>query len=184
MARTSSNMIPLQSKAPDFILPDLVSGQEKKLNELQGEKGTFIMFICNHCPFVIHVIDTLTTLANQYQKEGINFIAINSNDVESYPDDSPEKMIEFAKKYKFSFPYLFDESQITAKDYDAACTPDFYLYDQNLNLTYRGQLDNSRPHNGEPKNGEDLIKAFEYLLQNKGIINNQTPSLGCNIKWK
>jgi len=184
MARTPSNMIPLLSQAPDFTLPDLILGEQKSLMELKGENGTFIMFICNHCPFVVHVIDTLVNLANHYQKEGINFIAINSNDVVNYPDDSPEKMVLFAQKHKFTFPYLFDELQEIAKNYDAACTPDFYLYDKNLKLNYRGQLDSSRPDNGEAKDGKDLREAFEYLLNDKGILESQTPSLGCNIKWK
>ncbi len=184
MARTPSNMIPLQSKAPDFTLPDVISGEEKSLTKLKGEKGTFIMFICNHCPFVIHVMDTLISLANQYKKDGINFIAISSNDVVDFPEDSPENMTLFAKRYQFTFPYLFDGSQEVAKNYDAACTPDFYLYDDELNLTYRGQLDGSRPENEEPKDGESLIEALDYLLNNKGILENQTPSIGCNIKWK
>ena len=184
MARTPSNMIPLNSKAPSFTLLDLVSGETKSLSELQGPNGTFILFICNHCPFVVHVIDKLVELSNEYQAKGINFIAINSNDVDNYPDDAPDKMTLFAKKHNFDFPYLFDESQKIAKAYDAACTPDFYLYNSSLELAYRGQLDASRPDNGAPIDGKDLIEAFENLLSGNAPLENQIPSLGCNIKWK
>lgn len=184
MARTPSNMIDLESKAPNFILPDLISNKDISLDELKGDKGTFIMFICNHCPFVIHVIERIAELANQYQKQGINFIAINSNDIQNYPDDAPDKMVLFAEKHNLTFPYLFDESQEIAKKYDAACTPDFYLYDPNLKLKYRGQLDSSRPDNSQPNDGKDVIEAFNNLLNHKEIVANQIPSIGCNIKWK
>jgi peroxiredoxin len=184
MARTRYILITLNSKAPSFTLPDLVSGETKSLSQLQGNNGTFILFICNHCPFVIHVMAKLVELSKEYQTKGINFIAINSNDINNYPDDAPDKMTLFAKKYDFDFPYLFDESQKVAKTYDAACTPDFYLYNNTLELIYRGQLDASRPDNGITNDGKNIIEAFDHLLSGKMPIENQIPSLGCNIKWK
>ena len=148
------------------------------------ENGLVVMFICNHCPFVVHVIEQIVSLANDYLGNKIGFVGISSNDIINYPDDSPEKMREFAKKYHFPFPYLYDESQEIAKAYDAACTPDFSVFDQNLNCIYRGQLDNSRPGNEEPNNGKDLRMVLDYLLENKKLDFEQKPSLGCNIKWK
>ena len=183
MARTPSNMVPLNIEAPSFSLPDLVSGEPKSLSQLQGLEGTFILFICNHCPFVIHVMEQLVALSREYQAKGINFIAINSNDVENYPADAPDKMTLFAQKYGFDFPYLFDESQEVAKSYNAACTPDFYLYNNPSELVYRGQMDGSRPGNNIPNDGVDLIKAFEHLLSEKPPLEIQSPSIGCNIKW-
>ncbi|TKD61359.1 thioredoxin family protein [Flavobacterium sp. ASW18X] len=184
MARTPSNMLPLGTKAPDFSLLDTLSGSVLELDQLKGEKGTVVLFICNHCPFVIHVNPMLVTLANIYQEKGINFIAISSNDVENYPQDAPELMTKVAKKENYPFPYLYDETQEVAKAYDAACTPDLYLFDQDLALVYRGQLDDSRPQNGIPLTGQDLKAAMDALLSGVAITTVQKPSLGCNIKWK
>ncbi|MGI9545862.1 MAG: thioredoxin family protein [Flavobacteriaceae bacterium] len=184
MARTPSNMIPLGTSAPKFNLPDTVSGKPSSLESLKGEKGTIIMFICNHCPFVKHVNAGIVKLAADYQSRGIGFIAISSNDVENYPDDAPELMAVNAEQEGYLFPYLYDESQEVAKAYDAACTPDFYLFDQELSLVYRGQLDDSRPENGIPVSGADLRSALDALLEGEAIDPMQKPSIGCNIKWK
>ena len=184
MSRTPSNMIPLNSIAIDFNLIDTVSNTQKSLFSLKGEKGTVIFFICNHCPFVIHVNDQLVKLANDYLNRGFGFIAISSNDVVNYPQDAPELMKIHAKKEKYPFPYLYDESQEVAKSYDAACTPDCYLYDENLKLIYRGQLDDSRPGNGVEVTGVDFRNALDCLLENKENTSVQKPSIGCNIKWK
>jgi peroxiredoxin len=183
MARTPSNMLALGTKAPDFSLFDTVSGQTLSLGELSGEKGTVVMFICNHCPFVIHVNPEIARLGKEYQERGIGFISISSNDVENYPQDAPHLMTETAKKEGYPFPYLYDKTQEVAKAYDAACTPDFYLFDTDLKLVYRGQLDDSRPGNGLPLNGKDLRAALDALLDGLPISNNQRPSIGCNIKW-
>ncbi|MFC4219574.1 thioredoxin family protein [Flagellimonas marina] len=183
MARTPSNMLPLGTKAPDFELLDTVSDQKLSLNQLKGEKGTVVMFICNHCPFVIHVNPEISKLGREYQPKGINFVAISSNDVENYPQDAPHLMKEKAQEMDYTFPYLYDETQEVAKAYDAACTPDFYLFDGNLKLVYRGQLDNSRPGNGVPLTGSDLRNAMDALLEGSAISADQKPSIGCNIKW-
>ncbi|MCF7560289.1 thioredoxin family protein [Sabulilitoribacter multivorans] len=184
MARTPSNMIPLGTKAPEFNLLDTVSHKTLSLQELKGDKGTVIMFICNHCPFVIHVNSELVSIANFYIKQGISFIAISSNDVINYPQDSPENMTIHAKENHYPFPYLYDETQDIAKAYDAACTPDLYVFDKDLKLAYRGQLDDSRPGNGIPLTGKDLRQAINCLLENKENLEPQKPSIGCNIKWK
>jgi len=184
MARTPSNMLPLGTIAPHFSLLDTVSHTTMDLEELKGEKGTVVMFICNHCPFVVHVNPEIARLGREYQKKGIGFIAISSNDVDNYPDDAPSLMTQVAKDEGYSFPYLYDATQQTAKDYDAACTPDFYLFDDQLQLVYRGQLDDSRPGNGLPLNGKDLRNALDALLHNTVIDAEQKPSIGCNIKWK
>ena len=184
MAKTPSNMVSLGTKAPDFSLLDVISEEFKNLNELKGENGSVIMFICNHCPYVKHVNKTIVELANKFEKDGINFIAISSNDVINYPEDSPELMKINAQEYNFIFPYLYDESQEVAKKYDAACTPDFYLYNSELRLIYRGQLDDSRPGNGVECNGDDLDHALSCLLANNENNRIQKPSIGCNIKWK
>ncbi|MEM1258566.1 MAG: thioredoxin family protein [Bacteroidota bacterium] len=184
MARTPSNMLALGTKAPNFSLFDTASGQTLSLDELKGEKGTVIMFICNHCPFVVHVNPEISRLGREYQEMGIGFIAISSNDVENYPQDAPHLMTKIAEQEGYSFPYLYDETQLVAKAYDAACTPDFYLFDNGLELVYRGQLDDSRPGNGRPLNGYDLRNAMNSLLQGTPISENQKPSIGCNIKWK
>ena len=184
MSRTPSNMLPLGTIAPSFNLSDTVTDKMVSLDKMKGEKGSLIMFICNHCPFVKHVNSTITQLATNYQSMGIAFIAISSNDVVNYPQDAPELMKQTALQERYSFPYLFDESQEVAREYEAACTPDFYLFDQNLRLIYRGQLDDSRPGNGIPSTGLDLSTALEALLNNKPINPIQKPSIGCNIKWK
>jgi peroxiredoxin len=177
-------MIPLGTQAPDFTLPDTVSGRKVSLGNLKGSAGTVVMFICNHCPFVKHVNTGMVALANDYQSLGIGFIAISSNDVVNYPDDSPDLMTDNARKEGYPFPYLYDESQEVALAYDAACTPDFYLFDQDLRLVYRGQMDDSRPGNGIPVTGKDLRSAIDALLGGDTINAVQKPSIGCNIKWK
>ena len=184
MPAVNSNMIELGTKAPDFILPNVISGSLASIDSLRGDKATLIIFICNHCPYVVHCIDRIVELATEYSTKGVSTIAINSNDVVKYPDDSPENMKLFAEKYQFSFPYLFDLSQQIAKDYQAACTPDFFLYDQNLSLIYRGQFDTSRPSNNNPVTGKDLKEAIESAVQGLPPILNQIPSIGCSIKWK
>lgn len=184
MAQTPSNMLPLGTTAPDFTLVNTINNKKIHLQEYKGVKGTLIMFICNHCPFVIHINEALVALANHYQKEGINFIAISSNDAESYPQDGPDKMKMHAFNNQYPFPYLYDASQEVAKAYDAACTPDIYLFDASLKLVYRGQLDDSRPGNSVPVTGKDLRHALECLLNNTENTNIQKPSIGCNIKWK
>lgn len=184
MARTPSNMLALGTKAPDFSLPNTVDSKTYSFDKISGTRGTVVMFICNHCPYVIHVMEGITALAKEYQNSDIGFMAISSNDVVNYPDDDPALMKETAKKYGFSFPYLYDESQDVAKAYDAACTPDFYLFDAQKTLVYRGQMDSSRPKNELPVTGKDLRKALDALLSGKTIDTLQKPSLGCNIKWK
>ena len=184
MAETPSNMLPLGTVAPNFELPDTVSGQKISLGQLDAKAGLVVMFICNHCPFVIHVQDEIVRIANEYQEKGLSFVAISSNDVDNYPQDSPHKMKKVAEEKGYSFPYLYDQSQEVAKSYDAACTPDFYLFDSNLQLYYRGQLDGSRPGNTIPVTGESLREALNFLIEDKGPPDNQLPSIGCNIKWK
>lgn len=184
MANTPSNMLPLGTKAPDFNLLDTVSNTVLSLQELKGTIGTVVMFICNHCPFVKHVNPEISQLGSEYKSKGISFIAISSNDVEKYPQDRPELMKLTAESEGYSFPYLFDATQEVAKKYDAACTPDFYLFDAQLNLVYRGQLDDSRPGNGIPVTGFDLRNALKNLLNGTPIDTFQKPSIGCNIKWK
>jgi len=184
MAKTPSNMLALGTQAPEFKLPDTVSGEVIALNDVRGEKGVFVAFICNHCPFVKHLKSELAALVKEYQAKGIGAVAISSNDIENYPDDAPEKMKADAEEFGYSFPYLYDESQEVAKAYEAACTPDFYLFDANLKLVYRGQFDDSRPGNDIPVTGEDLGAAMEALTQGNDISPEQKPSIGCNIKWK
>ena len=184
MALTESNMLPLATVAPFFQLIDTVDDQFKTLDQLKGEKGTLVVFMCNHCPYVVHLLDELITLAKNNLARGIHTIAISSNDVEKYPADHPRKMKELAIEKDFSFPYLFDEDQSVAKAYDAACTPDFYLLNKNNSLVYRGRFDPSRPGNDIPITGKDLQKAIDLLLNNNPIPENQIPSMGCNIKWK
>lgn len=184
MARTASNMLPLGTKAPNFELIDTITNTLINLESIKGEEGTVIMFICNHCPFVIHVNSELVSIANEFNTKGISFIAISSNDAINYPQDSPEMMKVHAQNEGYLFPYLFDESQDVAKAYDAACTPDFYVFNNELELVYRGRLDDSRPGNGLPVDGRDLRHALNCLLQNKPIEKIQKPSIGCNIKWK
>lgn len=184
MARTESNMLALGTIAPHFSLIDTISGEQKTLENLASDKATVIMFICNHCPFVIHIQQGILELVKDYQSKGISFIAISSNDVEKYPADAPEKMKELAIEKGFTFPYLYDETQEIAKAYDAACTPDFYIFDKELILQYRGQLDDSRPSNDIPVTGKDMRNALDALLKNEKVNEHQRPSIGCNIKWK
>lgn len=184
MARTESNMLALGTVAPEFSLMDTVSEKTMNLHAMNGEVGTLIMFICNHCPFVIHVNPEIVKMAKEFQSKGIQFIAISSNDVEKYPEDAPHFMRIKAKAENYTFPYLYDEDQSVAKAYDAACTPDFFLFDNELKLVYRGQLDDSRPGNGSPLTGIDLRNAMENLIHGKEISAIQKPSIGCNIKWK
>ncbi len=184
MARTESNMLPLGTLAPDFSLPDPRSMDQVSLEDIRGKKGTVVMFICNHCPYVKHVNSEIIRLCNDYRVTGFGFVGINSNDVERYPEDSPLQMARTAQKLGYPFPYLFDETQEVAKAYKAACTPDFYLFDDELKLVYRGQLDNSRPSNGIPVNGRDLREALDNILNNNPQRKDQKPSMGCNIKWR
>ena len=184
MALTPSTMIPLGTSAPDFSLPDPVSGGTKSLDELKSSTATVVMFICNHCPYVKHIQTGLVELASDYMPKDISFIAINSNDVKNYPEDSPDNMKAVADRFGYPFVYLFDESQEIARAYDAACTPDFFIYDGDLKLVYRGQLDDSRPGNGKPVTGSDIRKALEEIIAGNGLSPDQVPSIGCNIKWK
>ena len=184
MAQTPSNMLPLGTIAPDFNLKDTNSNEFKTFEACKGEKGTVVLFICNHCPFVLHVMEEVLKVVNDYRVQGIGFIAISSNDLIKYPQDAPELMTEFAFENGFEFPYLYDETQEVAKAYDAACTPDFYLFDNQNKLVYRGQLDDSRPANGIPLSGSDLRSAIDGVVTNRLINPEQKPSIGCNIKWK
>ena len=184
MAKTPSNMVSLGTIAPNFKLPDVISQKIISLEQIKGSNGTLIMFICNHCPYVKHVNKTIVNLAKKYKQDEINFIAISSNDVKNYPEDSPKLMKVNAVENNYIFPYLYDESQDVAKSYDAACTPDFYLYDSNLLLVYRGQLDDSRPGNGLTCDGKDISNAIECLINSEENSKIQKPSIGCNIKWK
>ncbi|MEO1434113.1 MAG: thioredoxin family protein [Bacteroidota bacterium] len=183
MALTESNMMELGTQAPAFLLPDTISGKEIALTDVAQEKGTVVLFICNHCPYVIHVMEELVNIAKAYQDQGMGFVAISSNDVINYPDDAPEKMTTFAQEYDFTFPYLYDESQAVAKAYDAACTPDIYVFDGTSNLAYRGRMDGSRPGNNIPVTGEDLRAALDQIIAGQ-VPEVQIPSAGCNIKWK
>ena len=183
MARTPSNMVNLGTLAPSFKLLNTINNENVISDNYFNKKGTIIMFICNHCPFVIHVLDEIVSITKKYEKE-ISFIAISSNDIVNYPEDSPELMKKLAEEKKFNFPYLFDETQEVAKKYDAACTPDFFVYNSDKQLVYRGQLDNSRPGNDVPVTGHDLRKAIDSLIKGEEIDKNQKPSIGCNIKWK
>ena len=184
MAETESNMLELGTIAPDFKLVDTVSKEFISLNSIRGIKGTVVMFICNHCPFVIHVNEEIVRIANDYRVQGFSFVAISSNDIVNYPQDAPDLMWKNARRNNYPFPYLYDETQQVAKAYRAACTPDFYLFDQGLKLIYRGQLDDSRPGNGIPVNGRDLRNALDAVLRNARVPGPQKPSIGCNIKWK
>ncbi len=177
-------MMPLGTTAPDFTLLEVTSGNMVSLQELRSEKATVIMFVCNHCPYVKHINQKLVEVAEKYMKRGASFIAISSNDVEKYPEDGPEKKKETAAEEGYPFPYLFDESQQVAKAYDAACTPDFYIFDKNLGCAYRGQFDGSRPKSDVPVTGQDLTAALEEIMAGKAVSAPQKPGIGCNIKWK
>lgn len=184
MALTPSNEFAKGAIAPNFTLPDTVSDNMISLSDVKGVNGTVVLFICNHCPFVIHVNEELVKLANEYTAKGIGFVAISSNDVENYPQDAPDKMKLHAEENEYPFPYLYDETQEVAKAYDAACTPDIYLFDGDLKNYYHGQLDASRPGNGLPVTGQDLRHALDLLIENKPFEGKEMPSMGCNIKWK
>lgn len=183
MVRTPSTMLPLGTPAPDFALPN-VDGRTVTLADAVGPKGTLVMFICNHCPFVKHVADQLATLGRDCLPRGIGVVAISSNDVSSHPADSPEQMVHEAEERGYVFPYLYDETQEVAHAYHAACTPDFFLFDGDRKLVYRGQLDASRPGNDIPVTGADLRAAIDALVAGRPVATEQRPSLGCNIKWK
>jgi peroxiredoxin len=179
-----STMLPLGTLAPDFDLPDTVSGLNKSLTALKSGKATLIFFTCNHCPYVTHLNKGIVAMAKKYQPRGVSFIAISSNDAAKYPDDAPDKMTILARKVGYTFPYLYDETQAVAKAYDAACTPDFYVFDGRMRLFYRGRFDGSRPKNDIPVTGSDLKAALDAVLKGKSAPEKQYPSGGCNIKWK
>jgi peroxiredoxin len=182
MAMTPSTMLALGTPAPAFTLPD-TNGKIVSLADFRG-KPVLVMFICNHCPFVKHVAPQLAQLGRDYQNRGLGIVAISSNDVANYPDDSPAKMKDQAGRTGYTFPYLYDETQAVAKAYRAACTPDFYLFDTEHRLVYRGQFDDSRPGNALPVTGKDLRAAVDAVLSGKEVLKDQKPSIGCNIKWK
>lgn len=184
MSATPSNMLPLGTIAPDFSLVNVVTTQQQSLTELRSNRATVIIFMCNHCPYVLHILVTLIDVAKKYQAKGIQFIGISSNDVTRYPDDSPEKMRELVAQYKLPFPYLYDETQQVARAYNAACTPDIYVFDDHMACVYRGQFDNSRPGNKQPVTGADLTQALDCILEHKPVPMQQIASIGCNIKWK
>lgn len=184
MAETPSTMIPLGTIAPDFQLPDTRTNKILSLQELKSPIATVIMFLCNHCPYVIHIQSKLISTAKKYQQKGIQFIAISSNNAKAYPADGPEMMRKVAEQFHYPFPYLYDESQAIAKAYQAACTPDFFVFDKDLCCVYRGRFDNSTPGNQQPVTGKDLEDALEAVLNNQPISSEQKPSVGCNIKWR
>jgi peroxiredoxin len=184
MAATASTMLELGTKAPEFTLPDVVSGKAVSLASFQGKKALLVMFICHHCPFVKHIKSELTQIGREYPAKGVGIVAISSNDPSVSADDSPEGLKRMATEWGFNFPVCYDETQAVAKSYAAACTPDFYLFDRDRKLVYRGQLDDSRPSNGKPVTGADLRGAIDALLAGRPVNQDQRASLGCNIKWK
>jgi peroxiredoxin len=185
MALTSNNSsLAIGDKAPNFLLQDTVSGNYMSFQDVKSQKGTVVMFICNHCPYVIHVNQEVVNLANEYKSKGIAFVAISSNDVENYPDDAPDKMRIVAKVLKFPYPYLYDKRQTVAKEYAAECTPEFYVFDREDSLYYHGRLDDSRPGTDIPLTGKDLRYALDELLLENPSPKDQIPSVGCGIKWK
>lgn len=183
MALTPSTMLPLGTPAPDFSLPN-IDGKTVSLADVADAPALLVVFMCNHCPYVKHVADGLAALAREYQQRGVAVVGISSNDVGSHPDDSPEKMRDEARSRGYTFPYLYDEDQSAAKAYRAACTPDFYVFGRQRRLAYRGQMDSSRPDNGQPVTGADLRAALDAVLTGSGVSQDQAPSIGCNIKWK
>ena len=183
MVRTPSTMLPLGTPAPDFKLMN-VDGREVELADFADKPALLVMFMCNHCPFVIHVADQLAQLSSEYMARGVAVVGINSNDTAAHPADSPERMVAEAEERGYQFPYLFDETQEVAHEYRAACTPDFFLFDKDRKLVYRGQLDDSRPGNGVPVTGKDLRAALDSTLAGGAPVSEQRASLGCNIKWK
>jgi len=184
MAETPSTMAPLGMKAPAFRLPDVVSGRAVSLDDFKSAPALLVMFICNHCPYVKHVREHLAQLVREYQARGVAVVGISSNDVVQFPDDGPEKMKEEARTAGYTFPYLYDEDQEVAKQYRAACTPDFFVFDKDRRLVYRGQMDDSRPNSGRPVTGRDLRAALDAVLAERPVPADQKPSMGCNIKWK
>lgn len=184
MVQTPSTMLPLGTRAPEFRLLEPATGKRRSLSEFKGAPATVIMFICNHCPFVIHVRDEITNLSRDYASKGVALIAINSNSQKSHPQDGPEPMAALVKQLGWTFPFLFDETQEVAKVYHAACTPDFYVFDGEQRLAYRGQLDDSRPSIGTPVTGRDLRAAIDAVLAGNPAPAEQRPSIGCNIKWE
>lgn len=183
MVMTPSTMLPLGTPAPAFSLPN-IDGKTVSLGDFHDSKGLLVVFMCNHCPFVKHLADGLAQFAKDYQPKGLAVVGISSNDVSTHPDDSPENMAQEAQARGYEFPYLYDETQEVAKAYRAACTPDFFLFDADMKLAYRGQFDGSRPENGVPVTGEDLRAAADRVLAGEAPSEDQTPSIGCNIKWK
>ena len=183
MALTASTMLALSTPAPDFQLPDVTTGETISLETFADKKALLVMFICRHCPFVKHVQNELAKIGKEYVPKGVGIVAISSNSVQTHPDDSPDKLKEMARELDFNFPYCYDETQEVAKKYTAACTPDFFVFDGDRQLVYRGQLDESRPSNGKPVPGKDLRAALDTVLDDRPISMEQTPSMGCNIKW-
>lgn len=184
MVLTPSTMLALGTQAPDFSLPDVVTGNTISLKTFTGKKGLLVMFICRHCPYVQHIKEGLAQLGRDYALKELGIVAISANDAANYPDDAPAGLKEFAAEMKFSFPLCYDETQKTAHDYSAACTPDFFLFDARRRLAYRGQMDDSRPGNGKPVTGKDLRAAIDAVLAGLQPSKDQTASIGCNIKWK
>jgi len=184
MVQTASTMLPLGTRAPDFSLPDVVSGKSVSLDDYSASKAVLFMFICRHCPFVIQIREELACLGNEYRAREVGVVAISANDAEVYPDDAPDRLAAMAKELGFEFPLCYDETQEVAKRYHAACTPDFFLFDEEKKLVYRGQLDDSRPGNGLPVTGRDLRAALDAVLAGQPVPTEQRASLGCNIKWK
>ena len=183
MVVTASKMLSLGTSAPDFNLPD-IKGDMVSLGDFKEAPALLVIFMCNHCPFVKHILSVLVELIQEYQAKGVSVVGINSNDAGNFPQDSPEMMARLAKETAFTFPYLYDQSQDVAKAYHAACTPDFFLFDKTRKLVYRGQMDDSRPGNNIPVTGLDLIKAIDAVLAGREVNAEQKPSMGCNIKWK
>lgn len=185
MAYTLSNMIPLGTLAPDFTLPEPATGKDVRLSDIPAGKATVVMFLCNHCPYVLYINPEIVRIVEAYAPQGVSFVGINSNDAEAHPDDAPETMGAHAEAVGYTFPYLFDATQEVARQYDAACTPDFYIFDGERKLVYRGQLDESRPkRNPVPATGSDLRAALDAVLKGTPVAEVQRPSGGCNIKWK
>lgn len=180
---TPSTMVELGTRAPDFALPDVVSGRTVSLADLASAKALLVMFLCNHCPYVVHVREEIVRVGRDYVARGVAVVAINANSVASHPQDGPAQMKELATKEAWPFPFLFDETQEVARAFDAACTPDFFLFDAERRLVYRGQLDDARPNNGKPVTGRDLRAALDAVLDGRPVAADQRPSLGCNIKW-
>ena len=184
MALTPSTMLPLGTQAPDFSLPDAASGTTVSLADFDGASALLVMFICNHCPYVIHIRDDFGPLAEDYAGKGLKVVAINANDLEKYPQDGPDNMKSLGEELGWAFPFLMDEDQSVAKAYQAACTPDFFLFDANQKLVYRGQWDDSSPGNSNPVNGSDIRAAVDAVLGGSPVPEKQVPAMGCNIKWR